>query len=160
MSQYNPNDFDGPPNPNAIKFPIKNQLETNKVSEKKWQKFESDCLNCGCQAEVLTDTGKDNWACDGDEARCPECGLSGGVNVYDEDEANISWHDEKDCDCSWCKQQKIVEDLRDQKYRLKELMQRMAIALTAYSDTSYGESVSPGIASSALAEYQKWKQNK
>jgi hypothetical protein len=74
-------------------------------NQKKWQKFNDECLHCGGEAEVLTDTGKDNLAYDGDEARCTDCGCSGYVVVYaDEEEAYISWHDDPDCNCEWCKE--------------------------------------------------------
>lgn len=99
------------------------------MKNKKWQKFSDDCLNCGCEALVFTDTGRDNWASDGDLAKCPECGLEGSVNVYDdsEGEASIAWHDEPNCDCSWCLQQKIIEkkdelaiSLKSENEKLKE----------------------------------------
>jgi hypothetical protein len=76
-------------------------------TERKWQSFESECLYCGSDlVEVMTTTGKDNWAEDGDEARCRECGLPGSVTIDEEGLscANyIQWHDEPDCDCAWCK---------------------------------------------------------
>ena len=51
---------------------------------------------------MLTDTGRDNWANDGDEARCAECKCPGSVTVCEEPDASINWHDELDCDCEWC----------------------------------------------------------
>ena len=51
---------------------------------------------------MLTDTGRDNWANDGDEARCCECKCPGSVTVCEEPDAYINWHDEPDCDCEWC----------------------------------------------------------
>src|SRR5437879_2503203 len=68
-----------------------------------WRDFNAECPYCGCRAEVLTDTGKDNWAVDGDEARCAECHCPGSVVVSEEPLAEISWHDDPACDCEWCK---------------------------------------------------------
>lgn len=73
---------------------------------KQWQMFDDECLHCGSPAEVFTATGKDNWASDGDEARCTACGCPGTVGVedtIDNDGASIDWHDEPDCSCDWCK---------------------------------------------------------
>lgn len=76
---------------------------------KSWQPFNDECLHCGSSAEVLTSTGQENLAHDGDEARCTECKCPGTVTVdeseNDNEEGNaaIVWHDEPSCDCEWCK---------------------------------------------------------
>lgn len=75
---------------------------SNAAPKKEWRYFNDDCLHCGGDAEVLTDTGEDNLACDGDEARCTSCGCPGHVSCDDE-RGWINWHDEPDCDCEWCK---------------------------------------------------------
>lgn len=70
---------------------------------KHWRPFFDSCLNCGGDAEVLTDSGEDNVAYDGDDARCSQCGLPGQVIAYEEN-GYISWHDEPGCECEWCSQ--------------------------------------------------------
>lgn len=75
---------------------------------KAWRTFEAECLHCGGEANVFTDSGKDNYAFDGDQAICEECGCPGHV-VIDESNGDgeatgsISWHDEAVCDCFWCR---------------------------------------------------------
>ena len=74
---------------------------------KLWRRFDDDCLHCGEEAEVLTDSGEDNVAYDGDKARCSVCGLPGQV-VVDEDDwphayGYVAWHDELGCTCDWCR---------------------------------------------------------
>lgn len=70
----------------------------------KCQTFNVECHYCGTSpVNVLTDTGRNNWANDGDEVKCPECGLYGHIVVDEEPHANVSWHDEPNCDCEWCK---------------------------------------------------------
>lgn len=76
---------------------------------KTWRPFKGgECLHCGDDAEVLTDSGQDDFAYDGDEARCVGCGCPGSVRIEAEDEAScdngIVWHDEPNCDCQWCKE--------------------------------------------------------
>ena len=75
------------------------------MAKAEWRSFEACCAHCGSGAEVYTTTGKDNWAYDGDEARCTDCGCPGFVNVsgYEDEPATIDWHDEPNCDCDWCK---------------------------------------------------------
>lgn len=68
-----------------------------------WRPFRDSCQHCGGDAEVLTDTGVENLACDGDEARCSACKCPGGVVVTEDDCAYIDWHDEPNCKCDWCK---------------------------------------------------------
>ena len=70
-----------------------------------WRKLQwaTECLNCGSDdVEVLTSLTEPNMAYDGDTCRCAECSCPGIVSA-DEDDAHISWHDEPDCDCDWCK---------------------------------------------------------
>lgn len=72
-----------------------------------WRPFNDDCHHCGGGAEVLTGTGRDNWAYDGDTARCDECGCPGVVKVsgYEDEPATIDWHDPPlGCDCEWCEE--------------------------------------------------------
>jgi hypothetical protein len=74
---------------------------------KQWRPFNDSCCHCGGDSEVLTDTGRDNSAYDGDKARCIDCGCPGVVIIGNEDEDSsdngIDWHDEAKCDCDWCK---------------------------------------------------------
>lgn len=68
-----------------------------------WRPFNDECLHCGDAAEVLTDTGRDNFAYDGEKARCVGCGCRGSVSVDEDGTAIIRWHDEPGCTCDWCK---------------------------------------------------------
>jgi len=75
---------------------------------KQWRPFTDECHYCGDSAEVFTDSGKDNWAYDGDSARCVSCKCPGAVVIEEEGMHSmnrISWHDEAGCDCEWCKRQ-------------------------------------------------------
>lgn len=79
------------------------------MAEKQWRPLDDDCMYCGGQGEAFTDSGHDNVASDGDAARCSECGCPGQV-IVDEDDfphayAYISWHDERGCQCEWCRKQ-------------------------------------------------------
>jgi hypothetical protein len=69
--------------------------------------FKDECIHCGCGAEVLTGSGQDNYAYDGDRARCGECGCPGVVDVLEEGVATIDWHDVAGCDCDWCKEHPV-----------------------------------------------------
>jgi hypothetical protein len=79
-------------------------MATKKIKE--WRGFNDQCLHCGGDAEVFTDTGFDNCAYDVDHARCTECGCPGFVSIGEEGEDSaenlISWHDEPGCRCEWC----------------------------------------------------------
>lgn len=72
------------------------------MAPKPWRPFEAECLHCGSPAEVLTTSGQDNLAYDGDLARCTECGCPGMVVVDGDTAGDIRWHDEPHCDCAWC----------------------------------------------------------
>lgn len=64
------------------------------MSEKKWKSFHDMCDRCGASpVNVFTRAEADGWAGDDDLARCPECGLEGGISVYDEDAAGVNWND-------------------------------------------------------------------
>ena len=67
---------------------------------KEWKFFDDECNRCGgSDIRVLTDAKEDNYAYDGDDAECLECGLLGCVSIDgDEDDngnatARISWND-------------------------------------------------------------------
>jgi len=67
-----------------------------------WVTWSHDqCDNCGGLAEIRT-TAEEGYAYDGDEARCTECGMPGGICCDSESPAVIMWHDEPDCECEWC----------------------------------------------------------
>lgn len=79
------------------------------MKTKHWHPFGAECSYCGSDAvEVFTDSGTDYMAYDGDEAKCTECGLPGQVVITDDFDgiADVDWHDEKDCNCDWCKSHK------------------------------------------------------
>lgn len=71
-----------------------------------WRPFADYCLHCGGDAEAFTTSGNDNWAYDGDTARCTDCGCPGIVSIQEAGEDHcdngIDWHDEPGCDCDWC----------------------------------------------------------
>ena len=74
--------------------------------EKEWKIFGDECPRCGNEAEVFTDCKEEGSAYDGDDARCCECGLTGGVNVGNEDDngdcsAYVDWaiFDDEDTTC-------------------------------------------------------------
>ena len=59
--------------------------------KKQWRQFEDHCPECDTLAEVHTHFNMDNWATEGDDAKCPNCGLKGKVQVIDEDVACVDW---------------------------------------------------------------------
>ena len=80
------------------------------MSAKVWRPFAGECLHCGGSAEVLTDSGKDNVAYDGDRVRCTRCRCPGVVTIDEpadhedyEWTAHVDWHDEPSCACEWCR---------------------------------------------------------
>lgn len=86
--------------------------EEAKKHQRQWRSWEGNCSWCGDDVEVLTTSGRDNYAFDGDEARCVSCRCPGGVSVPADDEAAyIDWHEEPDCQCEWCKTARAREDL-------------------------------------------------
>lgn len=77
-------------------------LATTKDQAARWVRWEHDqCDYCGGDAEVLT-SAKNGYAYDGDQARCTECGLPGGITCDSESPAVVMWHDEPGCECEWC----------------------------------------------------------
>jgi len=71
---------------------------------KRWVMIEWDsCPYCGGDPEILTDSPSDEEFYEGDEVRCSECKMPGGVSLEGDDIAWINWHDDPDCDCEWCK---------------------------------------------------------
>jgi len=73
------------------------------MAEKEWRPFGDECKWCGDEAQVLTDSGRDNVAYDGDAARCEDCGCPGIARVDEDGLGWIEWHDEPNCQCDWCK---------------------------------------------------------
>ena len=74
-----------------------------KLGKKVWRSHPDQCDHCGSDSEIFTNEGLDDgWGFDGDSMRCVECGCPGQWNVFDEDSAYASWHDEPDCKCEWC----------------------------------------------------------
>lgn len=73
------------------------------MSETGWHFWENDnCPFCGNIAEVNSPSS--DWAWDGDEARCCECGCPGWIDCDSETDAIVVWHDEPagTCACDWC----------------------------------------------------------
>ena len=74
-----------------------------KLGKKIWRYHPEQCDHCGDDSEILTYEYLDEgWGFDGDEMRCVGCGCPAQWNVYEEDSAYASWHDEVDCECTWC----------------------------------------------------------
>ena len=73
-------------------------------SKFKWTKITWGwCGHCGDDdIEVFTDC-EDDYVCDGDKVRCCVCDCPGVVSEMCDESMTISWHDEFDCDCEWCK---------------------------------------------------------
>ena len=63
---------------------------------KKWKYFGDECPRCGDEAEVYTDSMVIGYFYEDDEARCADCGLTGGVIFSEEHGAGISWADFED----------------------------------------------------------------
>ncbi len=96
-------------------------VRLRKRPKTEWRQFSGDCIFCGDEAEVLTNAGQDNFAYDGDEARCVSCRCPGSVIVPgDDDSAYIVWHDEPDCDCEWCKMSRALEEQQTAEAAKKE----------------------------------------
>jgi hypothetical protein len=55
--------------------------------------WSDECPECGDGVMVFTDCDDDNWACDGDDAKCVGCGKKGWV-AADGDRAWVNWDGE------------------------------------------------------------------
>jgi hypothetical protein len=77
------------------------------MTQPTWRPYHEECPNCGCEAEILTTSGADYVAFDGDKVRCSECGMPGVVSA-DEGGAYVAWHADPACDCAWCKAHALV----------------------------------------------------
>ncbi len=82
------------------------------MATKEWRPFTDFCAYCGGEAEVLTSTGRDNWAQNGDVARCTNCGCPGFVHDDGREHddcptGSIDWHDGTNCECDWCKKHPV-----------------------------------------------------
>lgn len=75
------------------------------MTEFKWKKITwGFCNYCGDDdIEVFTDCEEDDYVCDGDKVRCCVCGCPGVASEMGDEQMDIIWHDELDCDCEWCK---------------------------------------------------------
>ena len=73
----------------------------------RWKPFSGeDCLFCGGEVKVLTNSTEDDTAFDGDTTRCVGCGCPGMVSA-DADGVSIAWHDDPECNCNWCRRHPI-----------------------------------------------------
>lgn len=84
------------------------------IKEKKWKvaAFSGDwCPFCGSDnLEVFNESDEMGVVCDGDDARCIDCGCPGTVSVVeDPDAAWIDFHENLHCECEWCKSHQILE---------------------------------------------------
>ncbi len=60
---------------------------------KEWRYYPDFCDNCGDDLEVLTESEVEGFVFDGDSVRCVECGATGYMNVCDDDDVRIEWHE-------------------------------------------------------------------
>ena len=58
----------------------------------RWRSWGDECPGCGDNTEVLTNSGKDYWAGEGDKVRCVSCEQTGVISA-DEDGVSIDWHE-------------------------------------------------------------------
>ena len=81
------------------------------MADKAWRTWPYDqCPHCGTDVEVFTDAPEE-MVVEGDNAQCVECGCPGVVGLeddYDVDNptgfiAYVTWHDDPDCRCAWCR---------------------------------------------------------
>lgn len=49
---------------------------------------EFECGECGASAEVLTSSKKEGYYFDGDNVRCTECDLKGGIDIHEDEDGN------------------------------------------------------------------------
>jgi len=80
-------------------------LESKKKYVKEWKPWPfEECVHCGSTGLVFTDADE-GYAWDGDDVVCQECGCPGQIVVSGmiDDSAYVSWHDDPNCDCEWCK---------------------------------------------------------
>jgi len=68
---------------------------------KQWRPFSDCCPWCGDEAQVFTESDREDYVYDGEAARCVSCQCPGSV-VVDDGHAVIAWHDEHHCGCEWC----------------------------------------------------------
>ena len=60
----------------------------------KWVSVDFDeCINCGNNAQIQTDSEDPNYFFDGDSVRCVECNMTGTFSCDTESEGWISWDD-------------------------------------------------------------------
>ena len=65
------------------------------MSEKRWVPVEwADCPECGDCAEIHTDSDKEDYFYDGDEARCMVCKSRGWFSCDTETPGYIIWEDD------------------------------------------------------------------
>ena len=62
--------------------------------EKTWKQTPFECDKCGDTVEVFTESKKDNYFYDEEEAKCTTCGALGYVTCDDNEFARIIWDSE------------------------------------------------------------------
>lgn len=64
---------------------------------KQWKTFNGECTRCGNNPVDVFSSAKEDYAYDGDNAECFECGLLGSVSVDEDDDgiciSDIIWND-------------------------------------------------------------------
>jgi hypothetical protein len=69
---------------------------------KGWKSFNDECSRCGNSPVGVFTDAKQDYAYDGDDVECFECGLHGSVSVDEDDDgigiAHVDWDDYEDED--------------------------------------------------------------
>ena len=58
-----------------------------------WRYYPDACHECGDDLEVFTESEQEGFVFDNDLIRCVECGATGIIEVWDDDDAGIQWHE-------------------------------------------------------------------
>ena len=61
-----------------------------------WRQYDGDCDDCGNDIEVLTCSGRDNFAYDGERVRCTGCACKGMLCLDEVKDTWINWDDDDD----------------------------------------------------------------
>jgi len=60
-----------------------------------WKDWPESCPECGGGLQVFSNDPRDSWAWDNDAVRCidPECGITGEIRAYEEDDCRAVFPD-------------------------------------------------------------------
>lgn len=63
-----------------------------------WRDYPDECRDCGDDLEVLTESEQEGFVFDNDLIRCVACGATGIIDVRDDDDVLIQWHETEAAD--------------------------------------------------------------